>query len=192
MTSPAQMYDNTMTTLTYLEDTLPNNSHVIMVGVADGRILYDAVGGRVHPVASYWGGFTYSDFYDYMNCLQVSPCSGWLSTNATVRDLTSERASNLSDVLRDIARDKKGNFKNFDLHYLENPIIDVVQEWVKAGREPWELIEPTDGFHVNQEAQALIAKLLWTEIEEKFPEILGPVNPNNEEIQRLFGDQGGY
>ena len=192
MTTTSQMYDNTMTTLTYLSNTLPNNSHVVMVGVADGRVLFDSVGQRTHPVASYWGGFTYGRFYDFMSCLQVSPCNGWMSTNATLRDLTSERAANLSDVLRNIAKDKKDSFQNFDLHFLANPITEMVKEWVKAGREPWELIEPSDGFHVNQEGQALITKLLWKEIEDKFPEILGPVNPNNDKIQQIFGDQGGY
>jgi hypothetical protein len=38
----------------------------------------------------------------------------------------------------------------------------------------------------------LIAKELWRVFERKMPFVLGPVNKNNEEIRKLFGDQGGH
>lgn len=37
-----------------------------------------------------------------------------------------------------------------------------------------------------------MAEGVWQEISERWPEILGPVNPHNDEIRQLFGDQGGY
>ena len=37
-----------------------------------------------------------------------------------------------------------------------------------------------------------IAKVVWEELEEKVPHFLGPKNPVNDEIEKLFGDQGGY
>ena len=33
---------------------------------------------------------TYSDLYTYLNCLEISPCSGWMNTNATLRNITTE------------------------------------------------------------------------------------------------------
>jgi hypothetical protein len=47
-------------------------------------------------------------------------------------------------------------------------------------------------FFCLQMAQPLIAKVLWDNIMENFPEALGDENPNNERIEKLFGDQGGY
>ena len=40
MTSPTEFYENVMGTLEFLETTLPPGSHVILVGLIDGAILY--------------------------------------------------------------------------------------------------------------------------------------------------------
>ena len=40
MTTPEQMYNNTMTALNYLEANLPPNSHVVLIGLIDGSVLY--------------------------------------------------------------------------------------------------------------------------------------------------------
>ena len=40
MTSPTEFYENVMGTLQFLETTLPPGSHVILVGLIDGAILY--------------------------------------------------------------------------------------------------------------------------------------------------------
>ena len=50
------------------------NSTVFLVALADGRVLYDSLKDRIHPVGRFWNTFTYSQFYDYFNCLQVSQC----------------------------------------------------------------------------------------------------------------------
>ena len=42
MTSPKEFYENVMDTLKFLETTLPPGSHVILVGLIDGAILYKA------------------------------------------------------------------------------------------------------------------------------------------------------
>ena len=39
---------------------------------------------------------------------------------------------------------------------------------------------------------ACVMLQIWEFIEERHPDFLGPVNPNNAEILQLFGDQGGY
>ena len=47
-------------------------------------------------------GVTYSAFYDYMNCLVISPCASWLNSNETYRDGASERAVELNQQYVDI------------------------------------------------------------------------------------------
>ncbi len=37
------------------------------------------------------------------------------------------------------------------------------------GRELWELVEPIDGFHMNQDTNALLADEIWSIIESKHP-----------------------
>jgi acyloxyacyl hydrolase len=49
--------------------------------------------------------------------------------------------------------------------------------------------EPTDGFHPSQAGNALFAQKFWQWLEAEHPEALGPVNPHNDEIARLFPDQ---
>ena len=73
MTTPAEMYESAMGTLTYLvclsvssfsysntypkfnlfQDTkLPAGSDVILLGLADGRVLYEALANRTHPLGA--------------------------------------------------------------------------------------------------------------------------------------------
>jgi acyloxyacyl hydrolase len=58
------------------------------------------------------------------------------------------------------------------------------------GGETWQLIEPVDGFHTNQIANALIADTWWELLEGT--SWLSPVNPFNDQITKIFGNQGGY
>ena len=52
---------------------------MVVEGVADGRILYNYMHNLTHPI----GGMTYSTFYDFLNCVGVSPCWGWMNSNET-------------------------------------------------------------------------------------------------------------
>ena len=61
-------------------------------------------------------------------------------------------------VLREMA-DGGYTPQNFDLHYMENPLSSLITKWVAAGGFVWELIEPVDGFHPNQNAQASVYML---------------------------------
>jgi acyloxyacyl hydrolase len=60
------------------------------------------------------------------------------------------------------------------------------------GGEGWQLIEPVDGFHMNQIANYLYADLIWDTLSARVPSWFGSVNPYNDEIAKIFGDQGGY
>lgn len=192
MTTPDEMRTNALKTMDILDKVLPSGSHVVMLGLADGRILYNSMHNRIHPIGQLRKDVTYSDFYEFLNCLQITPCAGWLNSNETVRNATAKRANELSNVLENIAETHK--YKNFDLVFLPHFIEDTIKAWKEIGKdhEAWQLIEPVDGFHPNQNAQALGAKVLVQMLESKVPHFLGKVNPNNHLIKQLFGNQGGY
>ena len=69
-----------------------------------------------HPI-----GVPYSDVYDFLNCLQINPCWGWLNSNETVRKFATERAQNLSKVYQKILEER--TFKNFDSQYYDFPSL---------------------------------------------------------------------
>ncbi|CAH1270439.1 AOAH [Branchiostoma lanceolatum] len=190
MTKPDEFRKNMLDTLQYLDGVLPAGSHVWLTGLANGSLLYDNVHDRIYPLGSLRNDITYTDFYSYMNCLEISPCAGWLTDNSTLRYLTTKRAFELSDVLKNITATSE--YKNFDLVYLDIGIDEVIAEWEANGGEGWQLIEPVDGFHINQQANALAAAHFWKQLEKEYPDLMGKVNPNNDRIKELFGDQGGY
>ncbi|KAF1438318.1 Acyloxyacyl hydrolase, partial [Spheniscus demersus] len=190
MTTPKEMLSNVVQALRYLDSRLPNGSHVILTGLVDGRFLWDNLHDRYHPLGQLNRDITYSQLYSFLDCLQVSPCSGWLTPNETLRNLTSERASQLSNVLKEIARSEK--FANFDIFYMDFPLRQTAEEWHKMGGEPWQLIEPVDGFHPSQIAAALGTSITWQKALHEWPQVLGKENPFNDQIEAIFKDQGGH
>lgn len=190
MTTPEEFASNILKTLQYLDTKVPPGSVLFAVGLARGTVLYDSLYNRTHPIGSLRNDVTYANMYDYFNCLYVSPCFGWMNTNATWRNITQKRADELSATLKEIIG--KFSFKNFEAHYLDAPIDEVFAVWEERGGKPWQLIEPVDGFHPNQQANALTAEVTWGIIQKNFPEVLPPTNPHNDAIIKRFGDQGGY
>jgi hypothetical protein len=65
-------------------------------------------------------------------------------------------------------------------------------DWKQQGKPVWQLVDPVDSLHPSQMAQPLIAEVLWEDIMKNFPEALGDENPNNQKIEKLFGNQGGH
>ncbi|XP_062972164.1 acyloxyacyl hydrolase [Elgaria multicarinata webbii] len=190
MTRPAEMRSNVNQTLNYLDNHLPKGSHVILVGLADGRFLWENLHNRYFPLGQLNKDVTYEQYYSFLSCLQVNSCNGWMSSNGTLRDLTTERASELSNVLKEIAKSEK--YANFDVLYLDFPLKQLVELWQKSGGEAWQLIEPVDGFHPSQIAQALVASIIWKQILRDWPHVLGKENPFNSEIEAVFNSQGGH
>lgn len=190
MTTPERFHSKVMETLKYLNSHLPNGSHVILYGLPDGTFLWDSLHDRDHPLGQLNGDVTYGQFYAFLSCLQVSPCHGWMSSNATLRALTSERAKQLSNVLEKIAATEK--FPNFDLFYLDFDFQEITEKWQQRGGQPWQLIEPVDGFHPSEVALQLLADGLWDQVQRRWPEVLGKENPFNPQIEQVFGDQGGH
>jgi len=190
MTPPEKFYENVVSVLEFLDTKLPNGSHVSFMGLVDGRILYDSMAQRIHPIGQLNNDVTYSDFYDYLNCLEISPCFGWMNSDEYWRNATTERAMQLNEVYKMIIANN--TYNNFDMTYFDCPLPEVLNTWVAQGGEAWEIIEPVDGFHPNQIANALLAEVQWTKLLANYTYLLPPINPNNEQIAQLFGDQGGY
>ena len=190
MTTPEEFYANNLKTLQYVDSIVAPGSVVLAIGLVDGRVLYNSLKTRVHPIGSLRGDVTYPQFYDYLNCLGISPCFGWLNSNETWRNLTTERAMQLNAAFRDLV----GNvtFKNFKAYYLDPPVELGFKRWEEEGGKPWQLIEPVDGFHPNQIANALNTEILWELLRNNTPQVIPPVNPYNDLIAKHFGDQGGY
>lgn len=194
MTTPKQMRKNIIRTLDILDTYLPNGSHILMTGLANGSVLYEALRNRLYPLGRLNKDVSYPEFYEFLTCIGVNPCSGWLTTNDTLRELTTKRAFELSDVVRDVAKEYKHRYAHFDIEYIKCPFTEIIEMWIhKHGKETvWQLIEPTDGFHPNQLAHSFIAQFVWDHMERNLPHFVGPVNPHNSHIAATFRDQGGY
>lgn len=187
MTTPEEYYNNMHYVFEYLDHALPIGSVVFATGLVDGRILYDTLHDKIHPIGSTRGDITYSDFYDYLNCLEISPCFGWMNSNETWRNLTSKRALELTQTMEKLISETK--YKNITALYMPVPLHQVFDTW-KGDKA--DLIEPVDGFHPSQITNALIANITWEYIKETYPNVVPPENPYNELIEKKFGDQGGY
>jgi acyloxyacyl hydrolase len=144
----------------------------------------------MHPFGSVGVPLTYAEMYDYLSCLEISPCNGWLTSNGTLRDLTTQRAVDLSGAVKNATFSYQP--RNFDVGYLDFPFDQVIQEWVAQGGEPWQIIEPVDGYRINQYGHAILSDILWDWLQKEKPQWLPPLNPHNSDIERIFKDQGGY
>jgi len=210
---------NVLAGLDYLETILPQGSHVAFVGLADGRVLYDTTHNRTHPI-----GVGYPDVYEFLSCNNCNPCWGWLNTNETWRNATSERAAQLTAVYDSIIATNSTRYKAFDVrpyfssrlrheahesvHLLKRTTRNIffffqmyrmqvdweafINDYVSAGGDAFDLIEPADGFHPSQTGNMLLASKLWEDLAANRPDWIPKLNPNNHKIVELFGDQGGY
>eukprot|EP00490_Sorites_sp_Unknown_P029645 CAMPEP_0114684752 /NCGR_PEP_ID=MMETSP0191-20121206/59534_1 /TAXON_ID=126664 /ORGANISM="Sorites sp." /LENGTH=160 /DNA_ID=CAMNT_0001968033 /DNA_START=1196 /DNA_END=1678 /DNA_ORIENTATION=- len=160
------------------------------MGLANGTVLYEAMHDRIHPIGWLNKDVNYKNVYDWFNCLQISPCWGWMNSNETVREMTQTRADELSESLYNLTVNE--SFENITLHYIDCPVDQVISYWKANGGQTWELIEPVDGFHPNQLANSLMAQIIWENLEANLTDWIIPINPNNDKIIEIFGDQGGY
>ncbi|KCV72092.1 hypothetical protein H696_01499 [Fonticula alba] len=185
MTTPQQFEASVRESLKYLDENTPAGSKVLIEGIVDGRVLYQHMHDQIHPL-----GVKFSTLYDYLNCLKISPCAGWLNSNADVRNASSNHAAKLNDVYRSIL--KNTTFRNIEVDYIDYPIAELITRWVSRGGKAVDLIDNVDGFHPSQVTNALLSEYVWEFLMNKHPSWLGDLNPNNSQIRRLFGDQGGY
>ena len=45
---------------------------------------------RIHPVGKLNADVRYADIYEWLKCLGLTPCAGWMNKNETVRQLTTK------------------------------------------------------------------------------------------------------
>jgi len=192
VTTPSQARDGLLATMRLLDRKLPANSHVIVVAVADARVFFADIHEQIHPFGALNKDVTFANFYDWMDCIEISPCRGWLTTDDYIHNVTAQRVVNINEALRKAVDENKNAFRNFDLTFIDNPVLQVINSWVEKGGRPYQLVEAFDGFHPNQKAHKLVAEVVWDLIEEEYSHLIGPVNPNNDKIRQLFGDQGGH
>ena len=119
MTTVEEFRKNIINILDWVNSTVPEGSHVFAFGLGDGDILFENLHDDMHPL-----NITYATLYNFLNCLDISPCWGWLNSNATIRKFTTERAQNLSKVYQQIIDTKK--WKNFDMVYYDLPTMDIL------------------------------------------------------------------
>jgi acyloxyacyl hydrolase len=184
-TSIADFNASVLASLRHLDGTLPPGSHVAFMPLADGRVLYDTMHNRTHPL-----GVTYEDLYEYLSQQGVNPCWGWLNNNSEWRNLTSAWAAELTSVYADIIA--RHSFASFDMHLLGVDWDALFADYEKMGGDVVDLIEPVDGFHPSQAGQQMLAEIVMNDLVAHRPGWLPAVNPWNWQIQQLFGDQGGY
>jgi hypothetical protein len=181
MTTPDKFREDALASLAALDKTLPKGSYVVSLGLFNGELLYDTMHDQQHPL-----GPSYSQVYDWMNCMKESPCWGWLNSDAEARKSASDRAKQLNDVYVDIAASSK--FNNFEYIYYPGEYIKLFADYEKSmGKEALpNLIEKADGFHPSQAANAIFAEKFFAFLEKEHPDAIGPINPNNAAIDAMF------
>jgi hypothetical protein len=179
MSTPDNYYDKAMESLNNLDAMLPENSYIVSPSLFDGELLYDTMHDQQHPL-----GTTYPVFYDWLNCMGESPCWSWLNSDKDARQLGSQRAKLLSEQLAKIESEQ--NFKNFKFIYYPVDWLQLFATYVKSGQPPQNLIEKGDGFHPSQAGNAMFAVDFFKWMETNHPEALGPINPHNADIDKMF------
>lgn len=81
MTTPQEMRAAALDTMTYLDTQLPAGSAVFLTGLANGSILYDVMANRIHPIGALHNNVPTKAVYEFLNCLEISPCRGWMNQN---------------------------------------------------------------------------------------------------------------
>jgi acyloxyacyl hydrolase len=183
-TTPDEYHDNVLKTIMDLDSRLPKGTKVVLIGLVDGRILYDSMHNLIHPLGSTNNDVTYGAFYDYLNCLNISPCAGWMNSNETIRNSLSATAAAMRDKIPVIIQETRGKLKNLQVFYLGDVLDNAIKEYLGMGGKGSDLIEPADGFHPNQFGQAMLAEYIWNA--SVTAGIIPPANPNNDKIRARF------
>ena len=188
MTKPQEYHDNIVRAVFRADELLPSGSHIVLIPIADARILYNEMHNRIHPLGWVNKDITYRNFYDYFNCVGYSPCWGWMNHEESIRNQTFEVASKLNAQLPIIIAETRNKTKNVKVHYYGALFDQAIKSY---SGDKASLIDEVDGFHPSQLGTALFGQTLWDAMIAE-GEIIPPMNPHNFEIVTRFGDQGGY
>eukprot|EP00761_Pharyngomonas_kirbyi_P003171 gb/GECH01003175.1/.p1 GENE.gb/GECH01003175.1/~~gb/GECH01003175.1/.p1 ORF type:complete len:556 (+),score=145.26 gb/GECH01003175.1/:1-1668(+) len=188
MTKPEDFKQQFIDGLNALSKKVKAHSYVTAFGLVDGRILWNSMAHKTHPL-----GVSYSDFYQFLSCTGANPCQTWLTPDEATRNATSARAAELSKIMADVAANH--HFDNLSVFYIDFVEIleEALKELEKEGLPPSILISQFDGFHPSLfPGHRVLANKMWDKVKTYHPEFIGNRNPNNDVIKQIFGDQGGY
>ena len=90
-TNPQEFYENVLKSLKIFEERLPKGSHVIFMGIFDGRMFWNKMRNEKHPF-----NVTYEKVWKYLTCIGVNPCWLLLNENEDWRNHASRRAQELN------------------------------------------------------------------------------------------------
>jgi len=128
----------------------------------------------------------------FLTCSNANPCWTWLNANESIRNATSARAAELSQVMSRVVSESKGKYKNLELAYKEFPLQEAIEIMKKQGKPLTLLIEVMDGFHPSHFGHQMFSDIIWEYLQNNLPHFIGPYNNNNTKIYEIFGNQGGY
>ncbi len=185
MTTPEKYRSGILEGLADLDKKVAPGSKIVLLGLVDGRILWNTMHDQTHPL-----GVTYAGLYQFLTDIKKNPCNTWLTSNEETRNLASARARELSNVLKEIAETRK--YQNFEMIYMDLPMEKVLKSWKAKGNKLSDLIETVDGFHPSHTCHRELFKTVWEKLENSHPSFIGPVNSHNETIVEMFQDQGGH
>ncbi len=89
---------------------------------------------KIHPI-----GVPYPALYNYLSCSEVNPCWGWLNSNETWRNLTTQRAEQLNAVYSTVVANQ--SYTNFQMAFHNPDWMGFIQQYVAAGGLASDLIE---------------------------------------------------
>jgi len=55
-------------------ETLPTGSHMMLIGLADGRFLWESLHDRYHPLGLLNQDIRYPQLYEFLSCVEVTHC----------------------------------------------------------------------------------------------------------------------
>ena len=90
----------------------------------------------------------------------------------------------MRDTLPEVIAETKDQLKNLEVHYLGDVLDEAIKTFLASGRQGYELIEESDGFHPNQFGQAWFAESIWNATVAAG--LIPPANPNNDKIKEKF------
>lgn len=193
MTRPEDFRKQLVEGLHKLDQKLPANSRVTLLGLVDGSIIYENVANVTHPLSIHEGDLTVADFYRFLSCAGANPCQTWLTDDSSSREAATRHAKKLDSVIQDVIQNS--TFSNFEAAFVD--FADIIklgfEKMDREGIPHYKMMDPVDNFHPSLDVgHRLIADAVWTLLEKQHPGFIGELNPNNDAIKKRFGDQGGF
>eukprot|EP00817_Percolomonadidae_sp_ATCC50343_P002854 CAMPEP_0117425700 /NCGR_PEP_ID=MMETSP0758-20121206/5951_1 /TAXON_ID=63605 /ORGANISM="Percolomonas cosmopolitus, Strain AE-1 (ATCC 50343)" /LENGTH=461 /DNA_ID=CAMNT_0005210405 /DNA_START=504 /DNA_END=1886 /DNA_ORIENTATION=- len=148
-----------------LDRVAPKGSKLLVLGLVDGRVLWDTMNNRIHPL-----GVPYKNVYSFLTCTDANPCNTWLNNNATIRDLASQHAALLSKTAQQTVDEISSSLQNITISFYPFPLQEALAYAKEHDIPAYTLIEPVDGFHPSVHvADRLFYRFFMKHISEKLP-----------------------